>query len=106
MPQTAANCPVAQILGKAWNEESTAVRAAYHQQALEIKEAFLRRFPTYSYKPRRPGQIKKRVKKTRRTQQTPAGDGMDDPQPVEASSSNSPASIGSWNPDDFINLEE
>jgi hypothetical protein len=46
-----------------WNNESPAVRAQYAEQADILKAKHKANHPDYKYKPRRPGQVKRRAKR-------------------------------------------
>ncbi|UKZ47569.1 hypothetical protein TrVGV298_001792 [Trichoderma virens] len=59
----------AQILGRAWNQESREVRQKYKEMSEEIKLALLEKHPDYQYKPRKSSEKRRR---TRRSQQAHA----------------------------------
>ncbi|MBE3042341.1 hypothetical protein IMZ48_07120 [Candidatus Bathyarchaeota archaeon] len=52
------------ILGKRWNEEDPTVRQEYKSKATTIRDSFMRANPNYRYCPRRPGEKKKRTRRT------------------------------------------
>ncbi|RCI13697.1 hypothetical protein L249_8210 [Ophiocordyceps polyrhachis-furcata BCC 54312] len=54
------NNEISQLLGKAWNMETPAIRAKYKQMSDEIKEALMKKHPDYVYRPRRPGERRRR----------------------------------------------
>ncbi|KAH7175954.1 mating type 2 HMG1/2 protein [Dactylonectria macrodidyma] len=54
------NNEISQILGRAWNLESEAIRAKYKQRADAIKAELIKRHPEYKYRPRRPSERRRR----------------------------------------------
>ncbi|KAH7157855.1 MAT1-2-1 like protein [Dactylonectria estremocensis] len=54
------NNEISQILGRAWNLESEALRTMYKQKAAAIKAELIRRHPEYKYRPRRPSEKRRR----------------------------------------------
>nr|WRK65013.1 putative mating-type 1-2-1 protein [Endoconidiophora laricicola] len=54
------NNEISRVLGKRWREESTGVREFYKTQAETYKKSFMEMYPDYRYKPRKPGERKRR----------------------------------------------
>ncbi|CEJ91388.1 hypothetical protein VHEMI07104 [[Torrubiella] hemipterigena] len=58
------NNEISTILGQAWNRESREVREKYKAMAHEIKISMLKKYPDYQYKPRKPSEKKRRMRRT------------------------------------------
>ncbi|KAH8836252.1 MAT1-2-1 [Drechmeria coniospora] len=54
------NNEISQVLGRAWNMETSEVRQKYKEMSLRIKQALLEKHPDYQYRPRRPSEKKRR----------------------------------------------
>ncbi|KAI9163511.1 MAT1-2-1 like protein [Paramyrothecium foliicola] len=80
-----SNNEISQILGRAWNLESREIRQKYKEMAEHVKQALLEKHPDYQYKPRKPNEKKRRV---RRGQDTLA-QGLSDTNTVLSSSPDS-----------------
>ncbi|SPO03907.1 uncharacterized protein DNG_06590 [Cephalotrichum gorgonifer] len=59
-----SNNEISIILGKRWNEEDPTIRQEYKNRAAAIRESFMKANPNYRYCPRRPGEKKKRTRRT------------------------------------------
>ncbi|KAH7019680.1 MAT1-2-1 like protein [Ilyonectria destructans] len=54
------NNEISQILGRAWNVETTEIRDKYKKMASDIKEELIKKHPDYKYRPRRPSERRRR----------------------------------------------
>nr|AST15023.1 mat1-2-1 [Trichoderma spinulosum] len=59
---------LAQILGRAWNQESRDVRQTYKTMSEEIKLALLEKHPDYQYKPRKSSEKRRRNRRMQHDQ--------------------------------------